>query len=56
MPQYSLNTAKVGVKHQSINQSINRPNHPVHVYRIWILTFIGYLFVDKTFFSVTSFY
>jgi len=23
-PQYSWNTAKVGVKHQSINQSINR--------------------------------
>ena len=23
MPRYSWNTAKVGVKHQSINQSIN---------------------------------
>ena len=26
MQLYSRNTAKVGIKHQSINQSINQPN------------------------------
>jgi hypothetical protein len=35
MPQYSWNTAKVGVKHQSINQSINE-SYPSKEYQLLI--------------------